>query len=243
MSRMVHFLARSEHPLARAVRGARRGIVGFTLPAPTPLVRPALWTYLGVRALYYFVKRVFICEPLFKAYCTRYGTRVRTGVFLHWVQGKGIINLGDNVVVDGKCSFTFTGQYVPDPILEIGDNTYIGHDCSFSVGRRISIGSNCLIARGVWLFDVSGHPTDPKSRLAGQPAPADKVKPIVLEDNVWVGSGCVILPGTVVGSGSVLSVGSVVRGHIPPYTLVAGNPAVPIRNLSRGDGPRMDGSR
>jgi acetyltransferase-like isoleucine patch superfamily enzyme len=232
MSRVVHFLARSEHPLARAVRGARREFLGFTLPAPAALVRPVLWTYVGIRTTYHFVKRVLICEPLFKAYCTRYGGGVRTGVFVHWVQGKGVMNLGDNVLVDGKCSFTFTGQYVPDPTLEIGDHTYIGHDCSFSVGRRISIGRNCLIARGVWMYDVSGHPTDPAARLAGRPAPPGNVRPIELGDNVWIGSGCHILPGAVIGTGSVVSAGSVVRGRIPPYTLVAGNPAVAIRDLS-----------
>ena len=51
----------------------------------------------------------------------------------------------------------------------IGDNTGIAHACTFIVGKRIQIGSNCLIAEGVLVYGSSGHPTD----IAG-------VKPIYL---------------------------------------------------------------
>ena len=146
-----------------------------------------------------------MCEPLFKAYCTRYGRGVRTGTYIHWVQGKGRILLGDGVLVDGKCSFTFAARYSPDPTLEVGDHTVLSHDCSFAVGRRITIGRHCLIANGVWMADTNGHPTDPADRLAGLPAPAEKVRPITVGDNVWIGSRCLILPGTTIGEGSVVS--------------------------------------
>ncbi len=231
MSSLIHFLATSDHPVARVVRRARRAVLTFTLPAPRAVVRPLLATFLGLRHVYYFAKRVFVCEPLFKAYCTQYGRGVRTGTYIHWVQGTGRIILGDGVLVDGKCSFTFAARYSPDPTLEVGDNTVLSHDCSFAVGRRITIGRHCLIANGVWMADTSGHPTDPADRLAGLPPPAEKVRPITVGDNVWIGSRCVILPGTTIGEGSVISASSVVRGEIPPYTLVAGNPARPVSSL------------
>lgn len=225
MPSLVHFLASSDHPVARDVRRARRALLDFTLPAPRAVFRPLLATFLVMRHVYYFAKRIFVCEPFFKAYCTRYGRKVRTGTYIHWVQGTGRMILGDGVLVDGKCSFTFAARYCPDPTLEVGDNTVLSHDCSFTVGRRITIGRHCLIANGVWMADTNGHPTDPADRLAGLPAPAEKVRPITVGDNVWIGSRCVILPGTTIGEGSVVSAASVVRGEIPPYTLVAGNPA------------------
>lgn len=232
MSQLLHFLAHSEYPIVRALRRTRRAVMTASLPAPRVMVRPALWTFLGLRFAFHFVKRVFICEPLFKAYCTQYGRGVRTGTYIHWVQGKGRILLGDDVLIDGKCSMTFAARYAPDPTLEVGDQTVISHNCSFTVGRRITIGRHCLIAVGVRLLDSGGHPTDPAGRLAGLPAPSDKVRPITIGDNVWIGMDSLILPGTTIGEGSVVAAGSVLRGTVPPYTLVAGNPARPVSSLA-----------
>src|SRR5689334_21724638 len=67
MSQLLHFLARSEHPIGRAARRARRAVLHFTMPAPRAVVRPLLWTYLGLRFVGSFAKRVFLCEPFFKA--------------------------------------------------------------------------------------------------------------------------------------------------------------------------------
>ncbi|WP_406695898.1 acyltransferase [Singulisphaera sp. Ch08] len=224
-------LAHSQHPAARILKRLYRNVQNFSVPAPRYVFMPILWTYLALRAIYYVAKRVLVCEPLFKTYCTRYGQGVRTGTYIHWIQGKGRILLGDRVLVDGKCSLTFAARYAPDPTLEAGDDTVISHGCSFTIGRRITIGRHCLIAVGVKMLDASGHPTDPAGRLAGLPAPADKVRPITIADNVWIGMDSLILPGTTIGEGSVVSAGSVVRGEIPPYTLVAGNPARKLASL------------
>jgi acetyltransferase-like isoleucine patch superfamily enzyme len=233
---LIHFLARSEHPLARSVRAAKRGVQNFTVPTPRVVVRPLLLIFLGARFVFHFIVRVFICEPLFKAYCTSYGKGVRTGTYIHWIQGRGRLILGDAVHMDGKSSISFSARYVPEPELLIGSGTYVSHDCSFSVGRRIAIGSNCLLARGVWIFEMSGHPVDPADRLAGRHVPADKVRPVTIGDNVWIGSGCMILPGTTIGDGSVVSAGSVVRGDIPPNSLVSGNPAQVVATLGSRSG-------
>jgi acetyltransferase-like isoleucine patch superfamily enzyme len=233
MTNLRHLLVRSEHPAARAVRRLYRGVRSFTLPAPRVVVTPALGVFLILRSASHFALRVLVCEPLFKAYCRRHGRGVRTGVFIHWVQGKGDILLGDDVLVDGKCSISFAARFAERPALEVGDHTIISHDCSFAIGRRITIGRHCLIARGVWMFDSSGHPTDPAARLAGLPPEADKVRPITIGDNVWIGSRSLIFPGTTIGEGSVVAAGSAVRGEVPSYTLVAGNPARQVASLRK----------
>jgi len=181
--------------------------------------------FVSLRSIYYVVKRVFICEPFFKAYCARYGKKLRTGNFIHWVQGKGDIIVGDNVWLDGKSSFTFAARFAGRPTLEIGDNTGIGHGCTFIVGKRILIGSNCMIAEGVTVFGSSGHPTDLAARQALMPPPDAEVRDVVIGDWVWIGQRSIVFPGVRIGAGSVISAGSVVRTHIPPYAVVAGNPA------------------
>jgi acetyltransferase-like isoleucine patch superfamily enzyme/acyl carrier protein len=216
------------------LRRVHHGVRTFTLPAPTFLVRPLLAVFLALRAIYYFLVRVFICEPLFKAHCTKYGLSLRTGVYIHWVTGGGRLIIGDDVLVDGKCSFTFAVRYAEAPTLSIGNHTIISHGCSLTVGREVSIGDHCLIASGVHIFDAPGHPTDPVLRKLGMPASPEDVRPIKIEDNVWVGSHSIVFPGVTIGEGSVVAAGSVVTSDVPPYMIVAGNPARVIGRLSRG---------
>ena len=104
------YLATSNKPFPTMVRRVYRAVQSFSVPAPCFVVRPLLLAFVTLRSIYYFLKRVFICEPFFKAYCVRYGKHLRTGTFLHWVQGKGDIILGDNVWLDGKSSFTFAAR-------------------------------------------------------------------------------------------------------------------------------------
>jgi acetyltransferase-like isoleucine patch superfamily enzyme len=60
-------------------------------------------------------------------------------------------------------------------------------------------------------------------------------RPIVIDDGVWIGMHSLILPGVTVGSGSVVSAGSVVVESVPPNTLVSGNPATVVGQLPFGD--------
>lgn len=218
-------LVRSDRPLVQATIRAYRRTRRFTLPAPRVLVRPIVAVFLAARAAYYWLVRVLVCEPFFKSYCTSYGRGVRTGVYLHWIQGKGRLEVGDDVVVDGKCSILFAARYTPHPTLRVGSHTGIGHGCTFVVGEAITIGEHCRVGVNVSMFDASGHPSDPAARLAGEPAAAASVRPIVIERNVWIGAGAVIFPGVTVGENSVISAGAVVVASVPPNSLMLGNPA------------------
>ena len=224
-------LATSDYWLPRLLRSLRRSALHWEAPAPRAVVAPILTTFLLLRSVYYLVVRIFFCEPLFKAYCEKYGRGFHTGVFLHWVQGRGALIVGDNVLIDGKCNFFFAARFSDRPTLLIGDNTGIGHACAFTVGKMISIGSHCRIAEGVFIFDSPGHPADPAARLAGLPPIADEVRPVTIEDNVWLGTRSIVMPGVTIGQGSIVVAGAVVMSDVPPYTVVAGNPARQIRRL------------
>lgn len=218
--------------VGRLLRSAYRAVRGASVPAPVLIVKPILAVYVAIRGLWYVGYRILVCEPLFKAYCHQYGRRLHTGSFVHWVKGRGRIIVGDDVLLDGKISFGFAARFTEHPTLTIGDRTGIGHGCSFTVGRAITIGADCRIAGSVRFFDSNGHPADPERRRRGEPPDPDSVKPITVADNVWIGFGAIVFPGVSIGEGSVVSAGSVVLSDVPANTIVAGNPARRIGNLT-----------
>lgn len=224
-------VATSDHWLARTARRFVRAVRNFGLPVPAVVARPLLLIFILGRGVYYWCFRVFVAEPLFKAYCRSYGRNVRTDVFIHWVQGSGDLIIGDDVLIDGKCTFTFAARF-GRPTLIVGSGTGIGHNCGFTVGKKITIGRHCRIAAGVWMFDSYGHPSDPQARLENRPPAEDEVKPIVVADNVWIGGRAVIFPGVTIGEGSIVSACAVVTSDVAPYSIVAGNPARRIGVLS-----------
>jgi acetyltransferase-like isoleucine patch superfamily enzyme len=227
--------ALSDHWFAKAARSCHRNVTQFAFPAPKVIFIPILMAVLALRQLWYFAYRVFFCEPLFKAYCQEYGKNLHTGVYFHWVQGEGKLVLGDNVLVDGKCSFCFAARFSEAPTLSIGDNTVISHGCTFVIGKKIAIGNNCKIASGAHLFDSPGHPQDPEKRQAGFPPDAEDVRPITIGNNVWLGTGAIVFPGVTVGDNSIVSAHAVVMSDVPPNVVVAGNPA---RKILSFDSPR-----
>ena len=104
--------------------------------------------------------------------------------------------------------------------IEIGDNTRIHGSC-IHAQKSISIGKNCLIADNCQIFDSSGHTLSEQNRLDV----SVEAKEIIIEDNVWLGTGVIVLPGSILKKGTVVSAGSVVRGTFEEKSLVAGNPA------------------
>lgn len=226
----------SGHPVAKALRAIRSSIRRFTLPAPAIIVRPYLWIFLALRTVVFFLRRILLAEPLLKAYCTRFGRGVTTGIYVPWIQGRGELVLGDHVYVSGKLSIHFAARYVELPKLTIGDHTDLAHETSFVVGREIRLGSHVQVGGSVSFRDAGGHPTDPELRKAGAPADEADVKPIIVHDNVWIGAGVLVLPGTELGEGSIVAARSVVSGVVAPYTIVAGNPARRIGTLTPPEG-------
>jgi acetyltransferase-like isoleucine patch superfamily enzyme len=233
------YLATADAPIAVGIRWCYRRLRTLSIPVPLVVVKPLVWIFLRVRSCYYQFLRIFVCEPFFKACCKRYGRNLRTDCYLHWIQGNGDIVLGNNVRVDGKCAFNFGSRFVDRPVLEIGDNSGVGHGCRFVIGRRITIGRNTVISGETIVLDSNGHSSDATSRLLKEPPEQDDVRPVVIGDGVWIGMRCLIFPGVRIGDGSVVSAGSVVRSHVPPYSVVAGNPAKVVFRLRKPSDPAV----
>lgn len=228
-------LATSQSWQARLLKRTYWSIMNFSVPAPKFVIRPLLWLFLLVRNAYYFAMRVFICEPYFKAFCAQYGKNLHTDVHLHWISGKGDIVIGDNVSVVGKIDIGFAVRFSDRPVLRIGDNTGIGGGCAFTIGKLIEIGRNCNLSGGTFIMDSNGHDTDPASRWKHEAPLTEDVRPVIIRDNVWIGRNCIIFPGVKIGEGSVISAGSIIRNHVPSYSVVAGNPAKVMFRLKKPD--------
>lgn len=243
-SGLRQYLALSDRPLPRFVRKVRRGIRSISMPAPRLIVRPIVKAFLVLRTGWHFFLRVFICEPFLKANCAQYGQRLHTDIYLHWIQGKGDIIVGDDVTIEGKCGISFGARFADRPVLKIGDRTGIGHNCRFTIGKQITIGSDCLLSGDCVIVDSNGHPSDPAARLARLPPSPEDVRPVTIANNVWIGMRVMIFPGVKIGEGSVIAAGSVVRLNVPPYSVVAGNPASLLFRLKKpGDLPASDGKQ
>lgn len=239
VSQFSRWAALSDHWVAAALRRTRRAFLRFSVPVPRVFARVLLAFLLGYRRVLKFFIRVFICEPAFKAYCSSYGRRLTTGAHLPWVRGHGRIVVGDDVWINGRIAITFAVRYSDSPVLDVGDGSSIGHNASFVVGKRISIGKDCLIGNDVIVFDAPGHPTWAPLRRVGAAAPPEAVKPVTISDNVWIGQRVIICPGVTVGEGAVVSAGSVVMLDVAPYTIVAGNPARRISYVDLSKSPML----
>jgi acetyltransferase-like isoleucine patch superfamily enzyme len=113
----------------------------------------------------------------------------------------------------------------------IGDHTRIG--IGNVVIGPVRIGNHVILAQNIVLSGLNHGYTDPNMPIALQPC---SVAEIVVEDDCWIGANSVITAGVTIGRHSVVAGGSVVTKNVPPYTVVAGNPARPIRQYQPATG-------
>lgn len=105
--------------------------------------------------------------------------------------------------------------------IKLGDKVFIGRNCEFVCSEKIVIGNNCLIASKSTINNT-GHEYKINTNINLQPVTS---KEIILEDDVWIGTSCVILQGVTIGAGSIVAAGSVVNKSIPANEVWAGVPA------------------
>jgi carbonic anhydrase/acetyltransferase-like protein (isoleucine patch superfamily) len=205
---------------------------GMTRPAFRLLYR----VNVMAREIWISACRFFWNEPLFRSQCAAVGRGLRMED-LPYIVGAGRIILGNDIRLSGKSTVMFGSILAESPELIVGDGTFIGHSCGFHIGRLIRIGRHCLLAGGVQVFDMDGHPLDADRRRAGEPTPPEAIEPVIIGDDVWVGAGAMILKGVTIGDRAIVAARSVVTKEVPPGMIVAGNPARLVKNLTRSDMP------
>jgi len=135
------------------------------------------------------------------------------------VRGSKFI-FGANSVIDSFVKVKFTGG---SGDIQIGSGVYINSGCVLYSGNGISIGNNVAVAAGVIFAPVNHQYKDKNTLIKNQGFIASKGG-IVIEDDVWIGAGCVILDGAIIRRGAVIGAMSLVRGEIEENSVQSGNP-------------------
>ncbi|MCI9167866.1 MAG: sugar O-acetyltransferase [Dorea sp.] len=138
--------------------------------------------------------------------------------------------MGENVVLDAPIHCDHGDK------IFLGNDVIIGMNCTFVDNQEIRIGDRVMIASNVQIY-TAAHPVLPKERLVSDWKERKTTffrtyaRPVEIKDNVWIGGGCIILPGVVIGENSVVGAGSVVNRDVPANCVAAGNPCRVIRYL------------
>lgn len=176
----------------------------------------------------------------FKLYGVNYGKNFKIYNKIYLLFGKGAkIEIGDD--------FTFTSgdninalarnlrgsiRLSPNATLKIGNNVGIGSACirvneSITFGNNIRVGGDCIFN------DSNSHSLNFLDRRHFSTDGVNKINaPIVIEDDVLIGTRCIILKGVTIGARSIIGAGSVVTKSIPPDCIAAGNPAKIIKQIN-----------
>jgi acetyltransferase-like isoleucine patch superfamily enzyme len=163
------------------------------------------------------------------------GCIVRGVLRFRQIDSPHLVLIGRGVIIDKQIGrFTTSGMCVLRPScriaivgkedqpahLHLGEGTEIGDRTIINASQRIEIGARCSIS---WDCDISDTDFHQVILADGQRPPV--AEPVLIEDDVWIGSHCLILKGVTIGHHSVIAAGSVVRRDVPPYSLMVGHPA------------------
>jgi len=114
--------------------------------------------------------------------------------------------------------------------VHLGSNVYANYNLTLVDDGPIYIGDNVMIGPNVTIA-TANHPIHSQMRSIG----LQYVKPVTIEENVWIGAGTVVVPGVKIGKNSVIGAGSVVVKDIPENVVAVGNPCRPIREIGEHD--------
>lgn len=104
--------------------------------------------------------------------------------------------------------------------VSINRNTIITAKAHIHIGDNVSIGPNVIINSGNHNFEKTDIPINRQGHT---------VSPIIIEDDVWIGGGAIILAGVTIGKGCVVAAGAVVTKDVEPFSVVGGVPAKLIK--------------
>ena len=116
-----------------------------------------------------------------------------------------------------KVSLSRTSRIESPWNIKIGDYSSVGNHALVRGSTTLEIGKNVCISEDVRILPASHDVSSATFDYF--------VKPIVIQDNVWIATGAIILPGVTIGEGAVVGAGAVVTKDVEPWTVVGGNPA------------------
>lgn len=149
------------------------------------------------------------------------GTDVRAGLHVDFGPS-GRLTIGQNCVLDRRLTLEVIGD------MQIGSGTILGHSCTIGSKESVIIGENCLLAEMVSIRDNDHDFSDISRPYRDQ---GHTTAPVIIGNNVWLGTRVVVTKGVTIGEGSIVGAGSIVTRDIPPFVVAAGAPARVLREL------------
>jgi maltose O-acetyltransferase len=113
--------------------------------------------------------------------------------------------------------------------IHIGADSFLNFNCVILDTVTVTIGDRVQIGSAVQIL-AADHPLDPDIRTSA----VESGRPVVIEDDVWIGAGAILVPGVTIGADSVIGAGSVVTREIPAGVVAVGNPCRVLRRVSAG---------
>lgn len=128
----------------------------------------------------------------------------------------------------------------PSARISIGSRTHIGGGTLLAAASNIEIGDDVLIAFEALIMDHNSHSLEFSERqhdvrdwLRGtKDWSSVAIAPVRISNKAWIGVRAIVLKGVTIGEGGIVAAGSVVTKDVPPWTIVGGNPARVIRELT-----------
>ena len=224
-----------DHPLALRIKQIHKAIYAFEIPAFTFVYLPLRLLHGGLNQLISNLTRVLYWTPMFK---TRLNNRSscsakRLNLFggMPQVLGSLDIEVGSDCRISGQTTFSGRWSSCETPQLIIGNNVGISWQTTIAVGTKVVLKDNVRMGGRVFLAGYPGHPLDPTARAKGLPDSDDQVGDIILEEDVWLGSGVTVMRGVTIGHGTIVATGSIVTRSLPSNVIAAGNPAKVLRQF------------
>jgi acetyltransferase-like isoleucine patch superfamily enzyme len=157
--------------------------------------------------------------------CLHNGVYLDQGVYLHACPNG--IEIGKNsIVMHGAILHVYNFREIPHSIIRIGEDCLIGEYSVIRGQGGVTLGNRVYTSPFTQLISVNHNFDAPERPFVEQGITAEG---IVIEDDVWIGSGAVVTDGVHIGKGAVVAAGAVVTSDIAPHTVVGGVPAKFIR--------------
>lgn len=112
--------------------------------------------------------------------------------------------------------------------IYLGDDVFLNFLCTILDCNEVRIGNHVMIGPNVQIY-TAAHLLQAEPRNQG----LEEARPIVIEDNVWIGGAAILLPGVTIGRNAVVGAGAVVTRDVPANAVVAGSPARVIRVIEQ----------
>jgi acetyltransferase-like isoleucine patch superfamily enzyme len=152
-----------------------------------------------------------------------------------WAQKKGCVRLGENVKINSRFGSNLVGltndavfQCLENGTITIGNNSGLSSPV-LSSRSSITIGERTLIGGNVRIFDHDFHALDLQHRHSAK-GEGVKTRPVLIGNDVFVGTNAIILKGVTIGDRAIIGAGSVVGKDVPEDEIWAGNPARCIKS-------------